>query len=99
MPDNLLETHGSELATLSSFRLSETGLTPFGDPTFEQWLEIGAFINRSEKSVHFWIGDWLNFGEKAWGERYKEALERTKFDYGTLKNDKWVASRIPSERR
>lgn len=83
----------------SSFRLSQTGLEPIGDPTLEQWIECGAFINKSERAVHFWIGDWLNYGEKAWGDRYAEALEKTRYEYKTLRNDKWVASRVPSERR
>ena len=38
--------------------------------------------------MHFWIGDWLNYGERKWGEKYKEALEKTGYDYQTLRNDK-----------
>ena len=94
MPDASPATRSSEL-NLSSFRLSETGLTPIGTPTMEQWLDVGEFINKSQRAVHFWIGDWLNFGEKAWGERYQEAVDRTRFDVQKLRNDKWIASRIP----
>ena len=80
---------------VSSFRLHKNGLTPVGKPTFEEWQQVGQFIQEAEKSVQFWIGDWLNFGEKAWGKKYKEALEKTGLDYQTLRNYKWVSSSVP----
>ena len=55
----------------------------------------GAFIQEAEKSVQFWIGDWLNFGEKTWGKKYEEALEKTGLDYQTLADYKWVAAKVP----
>jgi hypothetical protein len=45
-------------------------------------------------AVHFWIGDWLNYGEQKWGEMYTQALDATEFDYGTLRDDKWISSKI-----
>lgn len=98
MTSDITVTSSKELV-VASFRLHESGLDPIGQPTFEQWLACGDFINKSQEAIHFWIGDWLNYGERTWGERYKDALERTKYDYQTLRNDKWIASRIPPERR
>lgn len=80
---------------VSSFSLQKNGLIPIGKPTFEDWQTCGAFIHEAERSVQFWIGDWLNYGEKAWGTRYEEALQKTGLDYRTLRNYKWVASSIP----
>jgi len=62
---------------VSSFKLHKNGLSPIGKPTFEDWQQCGTFIQEAEKSIQFWIGDWLNFGEKAWDKRYEEALEKT----------------------
>src|SRR5205085_9690691 len=45
--------------------------------------------------VQFWIGDWLNYGQKVWGKKYEEALEKTGLDYQTLRNYKWVAASVP----
>jgi len=59
---------------IASFRLHENGLEPIGEPNFDQWVACGDFIHRSQKAMHFWIGDWLNYGEHKWGEKYKEAL-------------------------
>ena len=98
MPETALAVQDQEFV-VSSFRLSPTGLSPIGEPSIDQWQEVGEFIRHSSKAVHFWIGDWLNFGESAWGERYTQALDETHYDYQTLRNDKWVTSRIPPERR
>ncbi len=78
----------------SSFAFHRCGVTPVGNPTFDEWLLAGTFINNADKSVHFWIGDWLNYGEERWGQMYEQAIERTGFDYGTLADDKYVASRV-----
>ena len=49
----------------------------------------------AERSVMFWIGDWLNYGEKAnYGDKYTQALEVTKYDYQTLRDAAWVSGRI-----
>jgi len=83
----------------SSFKLESNALIPVGMPSFDQWVKCGEFIRRAEGSVHFWIGDWLNYGEDRWGEMYSQVIEDTGFNYGTLANDKYVASRIDFSRR
>src|SRR6266704_3105375 len=93
-PADLEVTHDQTLV-YASFRLHRTGITPIGSPTREDWQQVGTFIKQVEKSVHFWIGDWLNYGEKQWGHTYEQAEEATGFDNQTLRNDKWVASRVP----
>src|SRR5712691_7889011 len=81
--------------TVSSFRLHKNGLTPVGNPTFDEWQACGAFLQEAEKSVQFWIGDWLNFGEKTWGKKYVEAIQKTGLKYQTLADYKWVATKVP----
>jgi hypothetical protein len=76
-----------------------SSLTIDSSTTFEEWDNLGEFLSRAEKSVHWWIGDWINFGEAAYGEKYAQALDETRFTYGTLRNDAWVARKIPPERR
>lgn len=81
-------------STQSSFEFYKCGIAPVGDPSFDEWLAAGEFIKNADKSIHFWIGDWLNYGEKRWGEKYEEAMEKTGFDYGTLRNDRYVATQV-----
>jgi hypothetical protein len=83
----------------SGFRLHKNGLNPVGNPTFEQWESVGEFIKKSGQSVQFWLGDWLNYGEARWGEKYSQALDATDYSLGTLQNVSWVANSVPSSRR
>lgn len=83
----------------SGFKLLKNGLEAIGTPTFEQWNEAGNFIKRANGAVHFWIGDWLNYGEHTYGEKYTQAIDETSFNYGTLRNDAYVAKHIDLSRR
>lgn len=79
-------------------------LTPKGavfDPSlsFEQWEAVGKTLRYLEKSILFWLGDWLNFGEKNFGDKYAQAIESTGYSLQTLQNAQWVAGRIPDSRR
>jgi len=79
--------------------INKVGLTFSSDINFDEWEMIGQTLNQIEGSTQWWIGDWLNTGEQKWGEKYKEAEERTGFDYETLKGSKWVSSSIELCRR
>jgi DNA modification methylase len=83
----------------SGFKLQKTGLLPIGSPTFEQWQECGQFIQKASGAVQLWLGDWLNYGEHKWGEKYAQAIEDTGLEYQTLKNAAWVAGKIDLSRR
>lgn len=76
------------------FRLHKSGLEAIGNPTYDQWELCGKFIRQAEGAVHFWIGDWLNYGESKWGQMYSQAMEETGYSYDTLKQDKWIAGKI-----
>jgi len=98
MNDLISLTENKEIV-YASFVLRKNGLEPVGTPDFEQWLECGEFINKAKGAVHFWIGDWLNYGERQWGEKYLEAIEQTGYNYQTLRDDKWIAARVDLSRR
>jgi len=88
-----------EEVTLYGFRFGRNGLTAQGSPDKTAWRRCGEFLKKAEGAVHFWIGDGLAFGERAWGKRYTDALALTGFDIATLRKDKWVASRFALYRR
>src|SRR5438477_12707627 len=82
--------------TFSSFQLHKNGLTPFGTPTYQEWLACGHFIRNAEQSVQFWIGDWLLYGEKAYGKTdYEVAIAETGLSPQTLYIYKYVATSLP----
>lgn len=80
---------------VSSFRLTKHGLHPLNTPTLADWQQCGAFLKEADQSVQFWIGDWLNYGERTWGKKYEEALQQTGLDYQTLRDYKWVSAHVP----
>jgi len=73
------------------FVFTSTALVFVGKPSFDDWKELGPFLSRIQRTSLLWLGDWLNFGERRWGERYAQALGETDFNYQTLRDAKWVA--------
>lgn len=88
---DLTTTESVDLASLG--RWSRAGLDLPESTTFEQWCAIGEQLRAVEQSVMWWIGDWLRFGERKYGETYAQAIDATGFSQQTLMNAKWVASR------
>jgi hypothetical protein len=66
---------------------------------FDDWVSIGFHIARISNASSWWLGDWLVYGRRAYGDRYKRALEATQLDYQTLRNYAWVAGRVEASRR
>lgn len=66
---------------------------------YAEWQEVGTVIHRAEKAVMWWIGDWLAYGEKRYGETYAKAQDISGYELGTLKNAKYVAQRVEKSRR
>lgn len=67
--------------------------------TFDKWQAIGQQLQLMVHSIMWNIGDWLNYGERIYGEIYTQALEETDYAYQTLADEKWIASRIEFSRR
>lgn len=66
----------------------------------KSWEQIGTNLCGLTNSSAWWLGDWLIFGEIAYGwRRYREAIDRTGLDYQTLRNYAWVARRFEQHRR
>jgi hypothetical protein len=76
-----------------------TGLIFTSDVGFEEWQQIGGKLKELRGMVHWWLGDWMNYGERRWGEQYAQAMEDTAYAYQTLANDKYVAGRFQISRR
>jgi hypothetical protein len=67
--------------------------------SFAEWLEHGRRLGLMGRSAGWWIGDWLNYGNHAFGERYVRASRITGYDAQTLMNMAYVASRFDRSRR
>jgi len=73
---------------------TKTALVLPDNISFDEWLELGETLKRMDASVQWWIGDWLNAGERNYGEMYTQALDETVASYQTLRDYKWVTGRI-----
>lgn len=81
--------------SLAPFRATPTGLVISDDVPFEVWQAYGAGIQRVGSAVPWLIGDWLNYGERRYGETYVQAIEATGMKVQLLMNYKSVARRVP----
>src|SRR5437667_7006511 len=88
---------GSDTLELGSFKFKTTALVVQGTPTFDEWEHCGTVLRRIEGAVQFWIGDWLNYGEHAYGEKYAQAVNETQAD--TWKNYAWVSHQVKKSTR
>ena len=88
----------STLTTLAisdpKFSITPTGIEFKEDLSFEEWEALGQQLAPVGKSIGFIIGDWINYGEKRWGDKYEEAIKRTGMAYQTLRDVAYVARRV-----
>jgi hypothetical protein len=80
-------------------RAARTGLQLRDGIGFESWCRIGRQVGALADASAWWIGDWLIYGQKAYPDRYRSAIDATGFSYQTLRNYAWVAAQFPVYRR
>jgi len=80
------------------FTAAPTGLVVADGPApeFEIWFSYGEALRKIKGALKFVLGDWLNFGENAYGEKYAQALSLwPESTYGSLANTAYVCSNVP----
>lgn len=83
----------------AAVEFSAVGLVVHRPLDFDQWERLGAALDYLAGAVHWWLGDWVRYGEAAYGEMYAQAIEESPYSYGTLRNDVWVCNAIEPDRR
>lgn len=81
------------------FQLVQLGLKIEGDPTWQEYWAVGQKLMTVHDGMQLAIGDWVNYGHNRWGEKYLEALEKTPYQYATLRHMVWVCKRFPLDIR
>lgn len=81
------------------FKYTATGLEITGKPTFEQWLQVGDELWYMKQSVCWMIGDWLNFGEHEYGQKYSLVIDETRYSLHSLQNIAYTCNAIPVHAR
>lgn len=100
VPDTgeVIEFEGRQLGVLPG-KVTGVGWIPPDDLTYEQWFGIGSALQGVNRALMWWIGDWLNYGERRYGETYTQAIEQTGKSENVLQNAKWVAEKYQSSTR
>lgn len=93
------EIQNKEEIKIQGVRLHKTGAEFDASLSFDEWENIGKTLKFFEKSILFWIGDWINYGEMNYHEKYSQALATTGYERQTLENAAWVARSIPISAR
>ena len=76
------------------FSVTALGIQFNVDLSFEEWDALGQKLGEVHNSMAFAIGDWINYGQNRWGEKYEEALARTGLTYSTLSEYSYVARKV-----
>jgi len=79
--------------------LTETALRLPEDLTFDEWAATGDALARMHLATLWWIGDWLCYGERRYGQMYDDALALKRWEYNTLAHAKLVAAAFEFWRR
>jgi len=78
----------------------ETGWTPPAEKAdIGAWGNTTMSVFRIGKSCPYWMGDLLNFGESAYGEKYAAVLDEGIYQHGTAQNYAWVCAQWPKQTR
>jgi len=94
MIDKQLEIIDNKMGEIVMQDMKFTNTSLILDPKikYEQWENIGGQLNQIEGAIQWWIGDWLNFGERRYGEMYAQAVDETQGR--TWRDYKWVSSNV-----
>ncbi|MEI7913049.1 MAG: hypothetical protein WCK77_25805, partial [Verrucomicrobiota bacterium] len=76
------------------FTITATGIEFSGDLSLAEWCDLGRMLIPLAKKTGFMLGDLINYGSKAYGTKYKEALEFAGLAPKTLRNYATVARRV-----
>jgi hypothetical protein len=83
----------------SKVMIGATYWQPWGDLDVAEWIVLGRRLGTIGRGVAWWIGDWLNYGNTKFGQKYTRAARITGYDTQSLMNMSYVASRFDSSRR
>jgi hypothetical protein len=91
---------GNRLRELEvAISMTPTAWAVAGDLSLLEWSQSGRRLGIIGRGTGWWIGDWLNYGNLRFGERYVRAARITGYDVQTLMNMVYVASHFEPARR
>jgi len=78
---------------------SATGVHFAPETSYDEWEQVGRVLWTMKQWVNWAIGDWVNFGERTYGEAYAQALDATGWEYQRIADCAWVSRAVPFSSR
>lgn len=77
--------------------LTSTGARMVEGLSLEDWARVGKGMAKASRSLQWWIGDWLNYGVRDYGDKRALAIDHAEV-FGlspeTLRHSMWVAEKV-----
>lgn len=89
----LLDLEAAGAVTATSLALTDPNMP------YDSYEALGAFLGWIKGWTSWGIGDWLNFGEGVYGERFAQAAAGTRLSEQTLLHYQFVCRQVPQSRR
>ena len=67
--------------------------------TKQAWILFGQHMVKLQKATPWMIGDWINFGTAAYGEKYAVAQATLDYSMQALRTFSWMANTFPLSSR
>jgi len=100
-PTTALDRRATQTITVLGYDLLPTGLrVKAARMPFDEWTALGMWLKLTVTALQWWVGDWLTFGEREYGEAHAQALDAIGWDPATVLQYAWVCRQVaPDERR
>ncbi len=75
-------------------QVSVVAWVPRGDLEPQEWIAAGRRMGTISRCSQWWVGDWIRYGTRKWGEKYVQASRITGYDVASLRNIAWVSAQF-----
>lgn len=82
-----------------NLKVTEFGIEETGNATAEEIQSALKSVMKVDTMLQFYIGDLINIASYKWGEKYDKWEQATGYEYKTLKQFSYVATRFPASFR
>src|SRR5262245_40086881 len=85
--------------SLGAVKLLPTQMVFERELSLGEWEQLGEQLRMIGEGVQWWVGDWLAYGEHAYGEKYQKAARVMHHSIQRMANWTWVAGKFETSRR
>lgn len=94
VPDGAIVPQGDGTFHTGDFTLTPVGVQIPDGTSADSWSALGDVLFQLGGAIQWLIGDWLNYGTRAWGKTYEEVASATGYEVPTLYNLAFVCSKV-----